>query len=452
MVHQQIWPMRGLESDDHTRLARYQEALSFYEGDQWQGRARRAETRLTINYARALVRKVSSYVFPGAVRFTVEAQASSSRQQGDEVGNRAERALAEVSAANDLPGLDLALCIESSVLGDAAIKVTWDVGAARPSVAAVNPATLIAEWEPDNPRKLTRMTQAYRLRGDAIARLFPEAGGALGWEQEYPVIERWSDESWSVEIAGQRARDVANPYGWIPYVTVANNPRPHAYWGESDLTDLFDLCRELNERMSVLSRVLALSGAPIAVLENVDGSEGITVGPGAKWELPEGAKAYLLDLLSGGGAGLHVEYIELLYRALHDLSETPRTAFGDSGRALSGAALEVEVQPLVQRVGRKRRMFDAMYAARNARLLDLLERFGGLELGGLRRTETVWPSVLPSDEESAVRNAVSLVQNGIRSRRTAMTMLGETDPEAEYARVESESFERRGTSPRPQAL
>ena len=51
-----------------------------------------------------------------------------------------------------------------------------------------------------------------------------------------------------------------------------------------------------------------------------------------------------------------------------------------------------QLQPLVQRVQRKRRMFDGMYRARNERLLDLLERFGGVELGDLRRTETVWPS------------------------------------------------------------
>jgi hypothetical protein len=237
-------------------------------------------------------------------------------------------------------------------------------------------------------------------------------------------------------------RDDANPYGWIPYVVLANNPGPRSPWGESDLIDLYDVCRELNQRMSVLSRVLELSGAPIAVLENVDGSEGISVGPGAKWELPEGAKAYLLDLLSGGGVGLHVEYIQLLYRALHDLAETPRTAFGDTGRALSGAALEVEIQPLVQRVNRKRRAFDAFYMARNERLLDLLERFGGQAFGGLRRTETIWPSVLPSDTETAVRSAVSLVQNGIQSRRTAMALLGETDPDAELARIAAESTSR----------
>ncbi len=123
---------------------------------------------------------------------------------------------------------------------------------------------------------------------------------------------------------------------------------------------------------------------------------------------------------------------------LHDLSETPRTAFGDSGRDLSGAALEVEIQPLVQKVSRKRRMWDGVFAARNAMLLDLLERFGGEDLAGLRRTTTIWPPVLPGDRDSAVRNAVSLVGSGIQSRRSAMASLGEADPDAEMARMREE--------------
>jgi hypothetical protein len=184
------------------------------------------------------------------------------------------------------------------------------------------------------------------------------------------------------------------------------------------------------------------------VLENVDGSEGIRVGPGAKWELRDGSRAYLLDLLQGGGVGLHVQYIDLLYRSLHDLSETPRTAFGDSGRALSGAALEVEIQPLVQKVRRKRQGWEAFHRERNRRILDLLERFGGLELGGLRETGTIWPSVLPSDVDGSVRNAVALVQSGIQSRRTAYASLGGTDPEVEMSRVEEEARSREGAEAR----
>ena len=220
---------------------------------------------------------------------------------------------------------------------------------------------------------------------------------------------------------------------------LANHPGLAGFWGESDLADLYDVCREINRRMSVLTQVLELSGAPIAVLENVDGSDGIAVGPGAKWELPEGSRAYLLDLLGSGGVSLHIEYIGQLFRVLHDLSETPRTAFGDSGRAISGAALEVEIQPLIQKVARKRRQWDAFYQERNRRLLDLLERFGGEEIGGLRRTEAIWPSVLPSDAELAVHSAVALVESGIQSRRTALAALGTIDPDAELARIAAES-------------
>jgi hypothetical protein len=435
------WPPGVLTAEDRARFARYAEALDFLEGAQWLGRPRRGETRLTFNYARAVVRKTAAYVFPAPVTFTVPASGASE----DPAANAAERALAALAAELDLARLDVDCCIEASTLGDAAVKVTWDAARGRPEVAPVDPATLAVTTAPDNPRRLRALTQVYALAEEDAVALFALPGGVRGNSRPLTVAETWTDARWRVEIAGQTVRDDANPYGWIPYVILPNGTRPGrgSFWGESDLVDLYDPCRELNTRLSILSRVLDLSGAPITVLENVDGSEGISVGPGAKWELPEGARAYLLDLLAGGGVGLHIQYIDLLFRTLHDLSETPRTAFGDSGRDLSGAALEVEVQPLVQKVARKRRGLDAFYHARNARLLDLLERFGEEPFGGLRRTVTVWPSPLPSDLDASVRNAATLVAAGIHSRRAAIAALGGADPEMEWRRVLEEARELR---------
>jgi hypothetical protein len=388
---------------------------------------------LTFNYARALTRKIASYVYSGPVRFSVLSSGL------DAFANHAEMALAQVVRANGLDQLDLDICIAASVLGDAAIKVTWQAVASSPSVVAVDPGGLSVSTAADDPRRVDRLTHGYWLAGEQLEQVLGAKFDAWQPGKRYRVIETWSNEHWSIAVDGSLVQDGPNPYGWIPYVIAVNNPSSDQFWGESDLIDLVDVCRELNGRMSVLARVLELSGAPIAVLENVDGSDGITVGPGAKWELPEGAKAYLLDLLQGGGVRLHIDYIELLYRALHDLSETPRTAFGDSGRALSGAALEVEIQPLVQKVRRKRQMWEAVHRERNRRVLDLLERFGGADIGGLRETETIWPSVLPSDVDGSVRNAVALVQSGIQSRRTANAALGGTDPEGEMRRIEEEA-------------
>lgn len=447
---------------DRTRFARYREFGDFYDGVQWLGKPRRGETRLVVNYARALVRKVVSYALPARVGFTVPAPVLPAdptpaddappgapveapdlvraRQQAGEKGaNAVETMLAELLAEIDADRHDFALAVDAAVLGDGVIKVTWDTVAERPRLAAVNPATLMAWWSPDTPTEAYRFMQRYTLPGQTIAALGWAADDDLGTDKLYPVHEDWTAERWVVTVAGQVARDQPNPYGWLPYLVLANNVRGSEFWGESDLPDLLDPCREINSRLSTLSRVLELSGAPIAVLENVDGSEGISVGPGAKWELPEGSKAYLLDLLAGNGVRLHIEYLEQLRTALHDLAETPRTAFGEAGRAIAGAALEVELQPLVQKVNRKRRSLDSLYRRRNAMLLDLMERFGGADIGGLRRTVTVWPPILPSDREADARVGVQLVKAQVRSRRSVAADLGEEDPDAELTRMIEEA-------------
>src|SRR3954471_21373762 len=58
---------------DRARMNRYREYADFYDGVQWLGKPRRGEKRLVINYARALVRKVVSYVLSGPTGFSVPA-------------------------------------------------------------------------------------------------------------------------------------------------------------------------------------------------------------------------------------------------------------------------------------------------------------------------------------------------------------------------------------------
>ncbi len=70
--------------------------------------------------------------------------------------------------------------------------------------------------------------------------------------------------------------------------------------------------------------------------------------PGAVWEIPEKARAYLLDLLQGGGAGLHVKH------------------------ALSGVALEMELDPLPKKVERKRLIRGPAFRRRNEMALRIL--------------------------------------------------------------------------------
>lgn len=427
-------------SRDAVRRSRYKELLSYYEGSQWLGSPLPAERRLTMNYVRGLVRKSISYLFPEPVTLSVYPH-----PEADEGARRAEAALAQAAQFNDLASLDHLVALDAAVLGDGAFRLGWDPVAMLPLVTAVDVQGLSCWWQADNPRVITRVVQRTLItQSEAVERWGMRQTVAPTSEAEagtVALVEDWRPDKYTIHCNGFVVKQGANPYGWIPYVVFPNARRPQQFWGESDLVDLIEPTRELNARLSVVSRVLELSGNPIAVLENVESAAGIVAKPGAMWELPENAKAYLLDLLSGGGVRLHMDYIEVLYRVIHDLAETPRTAFGDSGRTLSGAALEVEVQPLVQKVKRKRQIWSNVYAQRGGMMLDLMQRFGGADFGAGRRVRAVWPQILPSDRGALVQDEVALTGGSavpLSSHTSSLTRLGYEDPAAELARMEQE--------------
>jgi hypothetical protein len=166
-------------------------------------------------------------------------------------------------------------------------------------------------------------------------------------------------------------------------------------------------------------------------MEGFGEDNDIVTEPGSTWNVPDGAKAYLLDPLQGGGVRLHLEYINLLYRVLHDLSESPRAAFGGTERDLSGVALEIELQPLLQKIRRKRLIRNTAYLRRNRMILKLLEQFEKADFGN-NRLGVVWGPILPQDRTQLAADEQVMVQNGLHSRRRAMNDLGVKDTEAEF--------------------
>lgn len=418
---------------DEDRLRRYRENLAFYEGKQWAGRARRGERRLTFNYARAFADKVTSYLLNGSA-VQVEARDGESAS-GRERGRAAERALREAEAANAIAQLDFETELDCAVLGDAAYKVTWDAAAGQVRVSAPDVQGMFAWRQPDDPSRVTAVASQYRVGTDAGA---PSASVL--------VTEYWTAEVFELWHGEELSERQPNPYGFIPFVIFPNVREPKQTWGTSDVPALVESNRELNRAYSQLSQILELSGNPIAVIEGVSGSSDIEVQPGAIWEVPENAKAYLLDLLKGGGVALHRDYIDLIYRTLHDLGESPRTAFGHNPQGLSGIALNTELDPIARKVMRKQRIRGAVYERRAMLMLRLLHQFAGLDIEGLRPVMH-WGPILPIDRSREVADERALVEAGIQSRRTAAAHLGMDDPEAEWARVREEAAE----SPSPSA-
>jgi hypothetical protein len=426
--------VQQLSQLDRSRFSAYKANLDFYNGEQWadpSSTGRIKNRQLVFNYAKIAIDKITSYLMEG-LNFACEPsgnQTSNINSQKD-AARKAEQVIYDVYNQNNLQELDYETEVDTAILGDGCYKVTWDAQDKRIRVTSPDVTGLFAWWLGDDLSKVWRVASRYILTAEELEQLYPSQTGRAD-KKTVTITELWTDKQFTLFLDNETIEDKPNPYGFIPFVIFPNVRQPKHFWGTSDIPPLKQAQRELNRALSQLSRILEVSGNPIAVLEGVESAEEIKVQPGAVWTIPEEAKAYLLDLLAGGGIRLHVDYIDMIYRCLHDISESPRAAYGGIERELSGVALETELQSLLQKIRRKRTIRSAAYARRCQMILKLHKQFAGEDLTGTA-TRIVWGAVLPQDRARLAQNEQALVQSGVHSRRTAMDELGIRDPEAEF--------------------
>jgi hypothetical protein len=413
--------------------------------------------RLVFNYAKTLIEKVTSYLMLGrAISAIPDDRSRAARRRADAT----TAYLRGVAEEHDLDLLDFDNEIDCAILGDAAWKVTWDPtreqvlgnrkqalgdreqvlgnkgrGAGTSGGVVITPPDvtgLYVWWQPDNLANLWRVASQYALDNQQISDLY-----GLTLDQRQPsqrITEVWTDSRFLLYIGAQRLRDEPNPYGFIPFVIYPNLRKPHQFWGESDIANVRETVQELNRAFSQLSSILEVSGNPIAVLEGISEARDIAVEPGAVWELPLDAKAYILDLLSHGGMDLHLKYIDLLYRTLHDLGESPRTAFGGSASPnIAALAMQLDLDPIIKKVRRKQLIRTVAYKRRAEMILRLTDQYTGSHHWPCR-LQVQWAPLMPQDRARDAETDAILVDRGIISRRTAAGRAGIEDTDADLDR------------------
>ena len=409
---------------DSSRLAAYRSNLDFYSGSQWQKSSRHRQ--LVFNYARVSIDKATSYLMQGlnSACYPID-----DNEQSKNAARGAEQLLRQVYEQNNLQQLDWETEIDAAVLGDACYKVTWDAEEKRVRVTAPDISGIFAWWLGDDMSHVWRVASRYELTQEEIQVIY---NIAIPKKKAY-ITELWTNKSFDLYLDKEVMQAKPNPYGFIPFVIFPNLREPKKFWGSSDIPGIIQPQRELNRALSQLSRILELSGNPIAVLENVGSAEDIKVQPGAVWTLPEDTKAYLLDLLQGGGIRLHIDYINMIYRTLHDISETPRAAYGGVEKELSGEALRIELGSLLQKITRKRTIRTGAYNQRAGMVLKLAGQYLKQSIDGITH-RIVWGPILPQDTARQAQNEQLLVQAGVHSRRTAMDEMNIQDPDEEFNR------------------
>lgn len=303
-----------------------------------------------------------------------------------------------------------------------------------------------------------------------------------------PVLEVWSKESYLLQVGGVTKYNGDNPYKWtdtkegfIPFVVIENIRSDEDGFGEGDIAQ----GRLINERMNYL-------------LSRRDHIVNRWLTPTITWEgAPQNYAEILAQSMSGGGAipmrlGSRIGFLsydrpnEAVAQQIAELRATFLEVCGMNeaayqgivqGSINTGPALDVQFQPLISTIQKKRREWEIGIRNLLSMLLQLQEDIGesnalgnavilatdktknavpgdtgmgptrdgmlvtlsGKDIQGLRDVTLSWPGVLPKDDFASSRLEMEKLQNGMQSIYTTMEKLGEEYPNDEIQRIRLEN-------------
>lgn len=405
-------------ADELQRAARIARRWQAYHGQHprpLKVRQSQPDDNVVVNYARVVVDKGVSFLFGRDVQFEL-----------DEVADTvAEEWLARCWAANRKMSLLQKLALNGAVAGHAFVKIV--PAQSYPRLVVLDPATVTVTWEPDDVEQVV----AYRVQYPALD---PATGKPFVVRQ---VIER-DGQAWRVvdqrsstdRVAWQTVAETIWPYPWPPIVDCQNLPCPNEYWGISDLEDdLLQLNASINFVLSNLTRIIRYHAHPKTWGRGFSANQ-LNVAVDETIVLPS-PDASLQNLEMQSDLASSVQLYQRLREALHEVSRVPEVATGklEHVGSLSGVALQILYQPLLEKTETKRRTYGDLLVELNRRLLAL----GGF--GDANYTVVHWPELLPSDPLQERQAAVLDQQLGV-SQDTILQRLG-FDPDLERQKREA---------------
>ena len=304
------------------------------------------------------------------------------------------------------------LALNGAIAGHAFVKIVPAVP--YPRLVVLDPASVTVRWEPEDLEVVAQYriqwtTLDYRTGKPVSFRQLIERDGNV-WKITDQVSRdggRWetrSEELWR--------------YAWPPIVDCQNLPNPNEYWGISDLEeDVIQLNRSINFVLSNTARIIRFHAHPKTWGRGFTANQ-LSVAVDETIVLPDpNAELHNLEMTSDLASSITV--YERLREALHQVTRVPEVATGklEHVGALSGVALQILYQPLIEKTETKRRTYGELLVELNRRLLAL----GGF--GEDHHTVVHWPELIPSDPLQEAQAAVLYQQLGV-SDDTLLQRLG----------------------------
>ena len=312
----------------------------------------------------------------------------------------------------------------------------------RVRLLPMNAAQCFPEWHPHDKERLLRFKQKYRFWGTSAE------GTRMVFTYTELITEAYIEEYINDQLVDARP----NPLGTIPVASCPNILVSGSPWGMSDIADQIVLNREYNEKATDVSDIVNYHAAPVTVMTGAKSSQ---LEKGAKkiWGgLPKDASVFNLEL-GGGGVDAGLKYMEMIKKAMHELTGVPEGALGDRQPVsnTSGVALAILYQPMMQRTNHKKMTYGKLFRRINELILLTLALKEPLEMQWTPKTDeelkdyqvpaldiddpitfiTVvhFPPPLPVDKTVILNELMLKMQLGLVSKKDALEELGEVFPD-----------------------
>lgn len=412
-------------TDERQRTERYAAAWAAYYG---QGakplkvKAGKPDDNVRINLLRLLVNRSASALIRGA-RWDYENENAQAYLDAVWKSSRRARTLRWLALNGGVCGHAFAKILPGQPAGNGR-------PAQSPRVVALDPATVSMRWAPDDLDDITQ----YKIQANVVG-----LDGRPIIRRE--IIER-EGRGWVITEAESRPdqptwrtiRQVDWPYDFAPVVDCQNLPAPNEVYGNADLeADIIGLQRALDFVASNVQRIIRYHAHPRTWGSGFNATE-LRAAADEMIVLPN-AQAQLHNLEMQSDLASSLALYDRLKSALHALMQVPEVATGrleTVAGTISGVALQILYQPLMERTEDKRETYGEMLLELNRRLLILA---GMAPDPG----QMIWPEVIPRDPMAQRQAALLDLQLGV-SQDTLMQQLG-YQPDAERAKSQVDAID-----------
>ncbi len=402
VVEQQI--TEALELDEITRANQFRRAWDAYYGrftKPLKVKTGQSDDNVLVNFARVIVDKGISFLFGQDLQFELDETQQTPEEDWLQACWDANRKMIFLQK----------LALNGAVCGHVFVKI---VAAPYPRLILLDPATVLPIWEPDDIEQVLK----YRIQYPAVD---PQTGKPISirqWIERDGAIWRITDQVSRNGGTWQTTSETVWPHLWPPIVDCQNLPNPNEFWGLPDLPeDVLQLNQGINFVLSNLARIIRYHAHPKTWGRGFTANQ-LNIAVDETIVLPS-PDAELRNLEMVSDLSSSIALYERLREALHEVTRVPEVATGklDSAGALSGVALNILYQPLLEKTETKRRTYGDLLIELNRRLLAL----GGY--GEDNRTVLHWAKLLPRDMLQERQAALLDHQLGV-SKNTLLQQLG----------------------------